>query len=812
MIHLMRHICLIITAALTMLSVKPCLGVDPVKIYCRISTIYANDTLIYTGNGELPAYISLSGKSNKLKIELDGEAIGGTDSLTHSTLEFSARLVNHDLDWAQWSTQKEYLYHQLAPGSYSFQARARIEDVAVTNPISVDISVSATLWKSGLGIFTIFMIIAGLIVCVALIIWRKGQMELRKSQASLQKCMENLKTVTAKLNDQEETHNKNIQILSLLSKAGQNIIKNFTLKDIYTTTYNEINKFFQTDNIGIGIYNGPHNSLDFSSFIMNGEVMPFARYSLDFMNNMNVYCYLNNKNIVMEDYEKQASNYLDTSKYKIDSMMSGSAVYMPLFDNDMTIGVLKIHNKIKNYFNSYHLGIIRNIASYLETSIVNFYTDRKAKRKQKLLEEKTINLQKTNNEYEKSQAQLQTMSVALTNTENSVVILDNSGNLIWGNKGFTKLYGYKFEDYIKDSAYYKDTIRQKESIHYFTQVYEKVESVSFSLPHTNSSGQEIWTQSTLTPVVDKNGKLIQVVAVDTDISTLKSAENEITKQRNEIELKNKDLTKSIEYASTIQTALMPSQAQLHKIFSQSFLLILPKDIVSGDFFWIDEKFGRKYLAHCDCAGHGVPGAFLSMMGKVFLDEILQNLKVEHTPSDIIRMLNDKIFESINGLHNKVGGIDGMDMGLCMINSRNTMLHFAGAYRPLYLVRDGELTIINSDKRSVGNTDPDDDFQWEDNQVMIYENDFLLMCSDGYADQFGQESGKKMGRRKFANLIIEASKIENTEDIQKFFLDSLTQWRGSQEQIDDVSLSGFRITSLDNSKLEYDDEEEEEDDD
>lgn len=807
MIKMMRHIPIILAAAFSMLSVIPCQAADPVKLYCRISTIYINDTLVYEGQGEPPELLNLKQGKNKLAIELDSRIECEDNSLANSATEFSARLANYDHGWSQWSTQKVYTYHNITPGEYIFQAKARIDESIVTAPMQVNIKVRSQIWKSGLGLTTILLIISSATAAAAIILWRRQSSELSKTRAELKKCMNNLKTTTEKLNSQEESHNKNIQVLSLLSKAGQNIIKNFSLKEIYKTTYNEINKFFETDNIGIGIYNGPHNSLDFCSFIMNGEAMPFARYSLEHENNMEVFCYLNNKTIVMDDYCKQAFSYLDSSKYRIDMMMSGSAVYLPLFDNEMTIGLLTIHNKAKNYFNSYHMGIIRNIASYLETAIVNFHTDRKAKRKQKLLEEKTINLQKTNNEYEKSQAQLQTMSVALTNTENSVVILDSNGNLIWGNKGFTKLYGYNFDDYIKDSAYYMDAIRQRDSIQYFTRSFEKVESVSFSLPHKNMHGNEIWTQSTLTPIVDKNGKLIQVVAVDTDISSLKSAENEITKQRNEIELKNKDLTKSIEYASTIQTALMPSHAQLRKIFPMCFLMILPKDIVSGDFFWMGEKFGRKYLAHCDCAGHGVPGAFLSMMGKVFLDEILQNLKLEHQPSDIIRMLNDKIYESINGLQNKVGGIDGMDMALCMINSRNTVLIFAGAYRPLYMVRDGILTVTNGDKTSVGNISPYDDFQWENHQLMIRENDFLLMCSDGYADQFGHENGKKMGRRQFSNLITEAAKLEKPEEIEKFFLDSLTEWRGNQEQVDDVSLSGFRITAFDNDTLQYDDDEE-----
>lgn len=805
--QMMRHIYFTLLTALAMLSASICYASEPASIYCRYEMIYINDTLVYSGNDNHPMQITMREGKNKLKVELHSTTKGDINTSEACVVEFCARLLNHDDEWSQWSTQRVYSYNNLKAGIYSLQAKSRIYGIATTDPLVIEITVTPTFWNSGMGSFTKILITLGTLALTAFSVWRRGKSQLKKTNASLEKCMKNLKDVNEQLSSQEETHNKNIQVLSLLSKAGQNIIKNFTLKEIYRTTYDEINKFFDTDNIGIGTYNGPHNSLDFSSFIMNGEAMPFARYSLEHTNNMEVYCYLNNESIVMGDYMKQVHKYIDTNQYKVDTSMNGSAVFMPLFDNEMTIGVLTIHNKSTNFFNSYHMGIIHNIASYLETAIVNYHTDRKAKRRQRLLEEKTINLQKTNNEYEKSQAQLQTMSVALTNTENSVVILDCNGTLIWGNKGFTKLYGHVFEDYIAKGAYYMDAIQQKESIPYFTRAFEKVESVSFSLPHINKQGNEIWTQTTITPILDKNGRLIQLVAVDTDISSLKQAENEITKQRNTIELKNKDLTKSIEYASTIQTALMSGKSQLARMFPKSFLMIRPKDIVSGDFFWLGEKFGRKYIAHCDCAGHGVPGAFLSMMGKVFLDEILQNLKIEQTPSDIIRALNDKIHSSINGLMTKVGGIDGMDMGLCMINSMNTVLTFAGAYRPLYMVRDGELSITNGDKRSVGNTDPNDDFQWDNHQIKIKENDFILMCSDGYADQFGQESGKKMGRRNFSNLIIEASKLEDSEEIEKFFHDSLIKWKGSQEQIDDVSVSGFVISAFSEPTMVYEDDEE-----
>ena len=584
-----------------------------------------------------------------------------------------------------------------------------------------------------------------------------------------------------------------IQEYTALSQAGVHIIKLKKQKEIYNTTYEAIRKFIHTDSIGIGILNGLFNSLDFSFFNIESETIPFARYNLDICNNVNIYCFTTGKTVLINDYQKEVSYYIDTEKYKVSKTITGSALYIPLYDDDIIFGVLSIFNNEPNYFNEYRTNIVRSIVSYLETAIVNFSTARTSDRQNKQYIAHRLELEHTLNELRKSQSELQKISTALSNTDNAVMLLDGTGNITWINNSFTKVYGYTLDELTKKSSRYEDALQQKDSLEFFHFVYENAKSVSFTLPYINKNGDEVWAQSTLTPTLDDKGNILQVVSVDTDITTLKKAEIEIVKQRNEIVLKNKDVTKSIEYASTIQQALMTGQAYLRQRFKKSFLINLPKDIVSGDFFWMGDKFGRKYLALCDCEGHGVPGAFVSMMGKVFLDEILQGCRVEDSPSTILMHLNDKLQEAVNSLSSKVGGIDGMDMSFCIINSRNTQVQYAGAYRPLYLVRKGELSTIMPDKVSIGGITANDDFQFEDHWLQLEDGDFLLVCSDGYADQFGCEFGKKLGRRNFANLIIEASKMDNADDMAKFLYDKHIEWRGNLEQVDDISIVGISIT-------------------
>ncbi|MBQ5512697.1 MAG: SpoIIE family protein phosphatase [Bacteroidales bacterium] len=584
-----------------------------------------------------------------------------------------------------------------------------------------------------------------------------------------------------------------IQEYHALTQSGLRIIKHKKQKEIYNITYEAIRKFIHTDSIGIGILNGLFNSLDFSFFNMESETIPFARYNLDICNNINIYCFAHGKMVLINDYQKEVSQYIDTEKYKVSKSVTGSALYIPLYDDDIIFGVLSIFNNEPYYFNERRIEIVRSIVSYLETAIVNFSTARTSERQNKQYIAHRLELEHTLNELRKSQSELLKISTALRNTDNAVMLLDGAGNITWINNSFTKVYGYTLEEFTHQSSYYEQALRQKDSIEFYKFVYDNAKSVTFTLPHITKSGTEVWVQTTLSPTFDDKGKILQVVAVDTDITSLKKAELEIVKQRNEIELKNKDVTKSIEYASTIQQALMTGQGYLRQRFKKSFLINLPKDIVSGDFFWMGDKFGRKYMALCDCEGHGVPGAFVSMMGKVFLDEILQGCRVEDPPSTILMNLNDKLQEAVSSLSSKVGGIDGMDMSFCIINSRNTQVQYAGAYRPLYLVRKGELTTIMPDKISIGGISPDENFQFEDHWLQLEEGDFLLVCSDGYADQFGSEFGKKLGRRNFSNLIIEASQMDNADDMAKFLYDKHIEWRGTLEQVDDISIVGIVIT-------------------
>jgi PAS domain S-box-containing protein len=769
-------------------------------ISCRIASVYVDDTLAYTSDRysdkrEMIDNIPVAKDIIKIVCTADFEGTEAPDTEYSFMLDHSG-----GGEFSEWSTLRTVSYKDLQDGEYVFKVRARTSDgIMISQAAGIKFTVRTPFEQKKDAVLIVLSSVLTCSVAYFLVRKRMYKKKYKKLDTELTIQNENFNNIKSQLEIQKENLNNTLHDLSVLSQSGQRIIKSMTPGDLSKTAAEELDNFFKSDGIGVGIYNAPHSSIDFSAFVLNGVTMAFARYNIENKNNLVVWSFLHHKSVVISDYDTEISKYIDTDNYKTDTTLSGSAVYVPLSDNDMTIGVLMVRSLQKNFFTPYHLSIIHNLATYIEYAIVNITCMKKISRQKKLLEERYDLLQAANSnlktkqeELEKLNEQLNRFSVSVRSTENSVVMADENGNISWVNYGFTKIYGYTFEEYTAEGTHYKKALKNPAAIEYFDKAYENGKPVTYTLLHYTKTGKEVWIQSSVTPVTDLDGKVVQLVAVDTDITAVKRAEEEIRTQRNEIALKNKEVTKSIEYASVIQSALMTGESLLRSLFRQSFLLNLPKAIVSGDFFWMSQKFGNKYLALCDCAGHGVPGAFVSLMGKMFLDEILQSADEAYTPGEIIRELNDKLYESVSSLSNKVGGIDGMDLSFCIINSANTEVIYAGAYRPLYIVRKGEINKLLPDRCSLGNIKPSSDFKFQNSKYKLEKGDFLLMSSDGYSDQFGYENGKKMGRKIFCSLVVKASKLDCAE-MSDFFLHEHLEWRGMLEQVDDISVAGIVIT-------------------
>jgi serine phosphatase RsbU (regulator of sigma subunit)/HAMP domain-containing protein len=266
-------------------------------------------------------------------------------------------------------------------------------------------------------------------------------------------------------------------------------------------------------------------------------------------------------------------------------------------------------------------------------------------------------------------------------------------------------------------------------------------------------------------------------------------QKEVEEQNEKISELYEEVTDSIKYAKGLQEAILPPDEFVKKLMPNAFILYKPKDIVSGDFYWVEEKNDKVYFAAVDCTGHGVPGAFMSIVGYNALNEAL---RVSDNPGEILDGLNKGISKT---LHNNAIGTttkDGMDLALCCYDKKTRTLEYAGAYNPLYLIRNGEVEQLKADKFAIGGYYEDPDKKYTNHVLQLEEGDYIYTFSDGYADQFGGPKGKKFMYKRFRDHLLTLNGKSMPD--QKLFLDTaLEQWRGPLEQIDDVLVIGMHIT-------------------
>ena len=268
----------------------------------------------------------------------------------------------------------------------------------------------------------------------------------------------------------------------------------------------------------------------------------------------------------------------------------------------------------------------------------------------------------------------------------------------------------------------------------------------------------------------------------------KILEQKVAERTEELQEKNNDIMSSIQYAQRIQQAILPNVESFSNIFADSFVLYRPKDIVSGDFFWFTQKGNTTYFAVADCTGHGVPGAFMSIIGNNLLSNIVAE-KENPKPAEILNQLNIDIRIALKQQSSDSGNFDGMDLILCAL-TENT-LEFSGAYRPLLLIRNGELEEHRVNRFSIGGKTPLEKTIFTNHQIEIKKNDVIYLFSDGYPDQFGYKSNKKLMMGRFKKILLETHSAPMNE--QKRYIENyLIEWMGDLEQIDDILVMGIRF--------------------
>jgi PAS domain S-box-containing protein len=483
--------------------------------------------------------------------------------------------------------------------------------------------------------------------------------------------------------------------------------------------------------------------------------------------------------------------------------------------------------------------------------------------------EETIRELEINSELmEDINAKLEKLSIVADKTDNVVVIMDPNGNIEWVNKAFTHIYGLSHKELIRTKG---RNILQVSTYPEIEQTLSACLSQKHSITFesqgpTQADGKEIWFQTTLTPVFGNASVILKLVAIETDITKIKEYELEIKQQKEEILVQNEELiqyqeellaqadnlleannrirfsehklqeahenlikkskqiTDSIHYAKRLQMAILPTENLIGRLLPQNFIFYLPRDIVSGDFYWIRQKNQRIYIAVADCTGHGVPGAFMSMLGFAFINEIINESDKNVRPDEILNKLRQHVVKALRQ-RGKIGEAqDGMDISMCILNFDNRTIQFAGANSPLYMVRRAESTPFDSSQISLLTPIADSvsveykqyqaitengyeliEIKGDNMPIGIYVNegsfvtheipirkgDTFYMFSDGFVSQFGGEKGRKILSKNFKKILLEVQEKpmnKQKEELQKYW----DNWIGELEQIDDVLVFGYRI--------------------
>ncbi|MEE4197695.1 MAG: tetratricopeptide repeat protein [Bacteroidales bacterium] len=278
--------------------------------------------------------------------------------------------------------------------------------------------------------------------------------------------------------------------------------------------------------------------------------------------------------------------------------------------------------------------------------------------------------------------------------------------------------------------------------------------------------------------------------IETQKDEIEAQRDFVTRQRDQIAHQNEIITDSIEYAKRIQSALLPQDSYLEKILARHFVFMKPKNIVSGDFFWVTEKHNKTIVAVADCTGHGVPGAFMSMLGVAFLNEIVNNSSAVQ-PHLILNKLRNYIIESLHQEYGYSGSKDGMDMALITIDKSSLAMEYAGAYNPVFIIRNGKLHEIKGDKMPIGIHAVKVDKEFTSHQYQLQKQDVLYLFSDGYVDQFGGKDGMKLKMKPFKELLVKISR-EPMDKQQKALESYMEEWQGDYSQLDDMIVMGVGV--------------------
>ena len=384
---------------------------------------------------------------------------------------------------------------------------------------------------------------------------------------------------------------------------------------------------------------------------------------------------------------------------------------------------------------------------------------------------------------ERMKSRMQSLS---ENSPDMILRVSITGKLVYANPTIGRFIGMPTSEIVKKR------INELEIDQRFIDFVRDALSEMRDDPHHSSSEIEVENADGIRimeikaiPEFNEDQELESVLFVSHDLTEIKVIEQEIKE-------KNKKISDSINYAQRIQTSILPDTSVIQSIFPRSFIFYRPKDVVSGDFPWLFKKDDIYYVAAVDCTGHGVPGALLSFIGYFLLNNIV-NANKEMNPADILETLHQKVRKTLRQDQEGANGRDGMDLALCKVNPSKNIVEFAGAHRPLFYLRDGELIEYKGSRKGIGGiplakkVEP----SFENNVIEFQKGDKFFIFSDGLPDQTGGPDRRKYQNKRIREVLSE-DKEATMAHYARVFSKDFYDWMGEEKQVDDVLMIGIEL--------------------
>ena len=409
---------------------------------------------------------------------------------------------------------------------------------------------------------------------------------------------------------------------------------------------------------------------------------------------------------------------------------------------------------------------------------------------------------------------LRVFNTVLKQLNNLVVVVDSDGEVTYVGPSAERMLGFKTGELLGDKWWTRtchniaDPVQRKKEVNNLVKQISGGKIIVTPVEHkiNTANGDFRWFLWNLSAGPD--GSLVKI---GYDITERKQKEQEILVKNKELSNRNREIFESLEYARNIQQAILPSATKLTGGFSDSFTLYQPKDVVSGDFYWAahpqpfplgrerqsehevlaigEDLGGASYHAVVDCTGHGVPGALMTIMANGILKDIVIKRKITE-PQHVLTALDEELEQIVNAPGSSVKTYDGMDIAFLKYEKATSTVKFAGAFRPMVHISKGVVNEYRGSRYPIGYYH-EVVKHFEQHVIQVEKGDTIYLSTDGYADQFGGEEGKKFNKKNFKDLLLSVNDMEMHE--QKSFLEySLLNWRQKEPQTDDVLVVGFKV--------------------